>query len=213
MTAWDFPLYLDLAVVSLDDWDGAIRPFSQTSRSQFSAPISSTHRALRTELDALDALDRTLYVPVAANQFRRDGRPRSDAKLTGSALILTFDVDGQTHQYAADRFITWQENLRAIALTLEALRAVARYGLTEQRQQYTGFLAIEPAHTAHAFTAATAEEFVQTIARRSPGRGLVDLASVVRLAKRLTHPDQGGDPDEFQQVTNAETVLREAGRL
>lgn len=36
---------------------------------------------------------------------------------------------------------------------------------------------------------------------------------VLRKAKRLTHPDTGGDAAQFQRVTLAEAKLREAGLL
>jgi hypothetical protein len=40
--------------------------------------------------------------------------------------------------FATDAYEDWQHNVRAIALTLEALRAVDRYGTTGGRQ-YAGF--------------------------------------------------------------------------
>jgi hypothetical protein len=41
--------------------------------------------------------------------------------------------------YATDVCESWQHNVRSIALGLEALRAVDRYGITRRGQQYAGF--------------------------------------------------------------------------
>jgi hypothetical protein len=43
--------------------------------------------------------------------------------------------------YATDACVYWQHNVRSIALGLEALRAVDRYGITRKGEQYAGFRA------------------------------------------------------------------------
>lgn len=43
--------------------------------------------------------------------------------------------------YATDTCVYWQHNVRSIALGLEALRAVDRYGISKRGQQYAGFRA------------------------------------------------------------------------
>jgi hypothetical protein len=43
--------------------------------------------------------------------------------------------------YATDACELWQHNVRSIALGLEALRAVDRYGITRRGEQYAGFRA------------------------------------------------------------------------
>lgn len=43
--------------------------------------------------------------------------------------------------FATDACELWQHNVRSIALGLEALRAVDRYGITRRGQQYAGFRA------------------------------------------------------------------------
>ena len=43
--------------------------------------------------------------------------------------------------YATDCCMFWQHNLRSIALGLEALRAVDRYGISRRGEQYAGFRA------------------------------------------------------------------------
>lgn len=213
MSLSDLPAYLDMAIMPIARFSGAApRPFAQTVRSPFRAADASTFRLLQKELDHLVATDRALFVCVDETQFRRDGRPSKNAVITSPGVVLEFTSRGQTFAYVADRFSSQMENLRAIALTLEHLRAVDRYGLTGDRQQYTGFLAIEAAPSPSRFEdALDAKLFLA----RVTGIPYMDrpLRDLIRLAWRRTHPDTGGDTDTFQRVSLAESVLREAGEL
>lgn len=216
MSLSDLPAYLDLAIMPIARFSGAApRAFAQTVRSPFRAADASTFRLLQKELDHLDATDRALFVCVDETQFRRDGRPSKNAVTTSPGVVLEFTSRGQTFAYVADRFSSQMENLRAIALTLEHLRAVDRYGLTGDRQQYAGFLAIEAA-TVEPEGFATADDaytwlLVVTGSEGIPGRP--KAAMLLRKAQRIAHPDMGGDPYTFQRVALAESVLRKAGEL
>ena len=46
--------------------------------------------------------------------------------------------------YPCDKYSNWQANLRAIALSLEALRAEDRYGVTRRAEQYKGWAKLLP---------------------------------------------------------------------
>jgi hypothetical protein len=216
MSLLDLPQYLDVAVVSADHWHGELRPYSQTRQSQFKASATATHHLLRRELDELDATDRTLYVQVAAEQFRRDGRPRLNATVLGPGVVLTFVSDGRTYEYVGDSFSSQQENLRAIALTLENLRAVARYGCTGERQQYAGFLALESSAIAtEAFSSTAAAIEFLTGVTGGDGKGGTN-ARLVRLAKFRTHPDTSAgdrDPGDYNRVLAAESYLTKNGAI
>ncbi len=216
----DLPAYLDLAIVSVDEWAGdtsgaQLRPFQETVPSSFSAKPTSTHGVLRRELDHLKAEDRTLYVAIAAGHFRRDGRPRADAVVTAPGVVLSFLSGDRRYEYVADRLRTQHENLRAIALTLEHLRAVDRYGLTGNRQQYDGFAAIEAprASAPQGFSSvASVREWLLDLAGLEPSSGARN-ALLIRRAKRDTHPDHGGDTIAFQRVLDAEKYLKQNGAL
>lgn len=49
--------------------------------------------------------------------------------------------------------------------------------------------------------------------RRITGNSTTDLKKLVRHAKRATHPDLGGNADDFRLVTDAENLLRGARRI
>ena len=55
-------------------------------------------------------------------------------------MILTLETRSLgTLVYDTDEFPHWHDNLRGIALGLEALRKVERYGIAKRGQQYAGF--------------------------------------------------------------------------
>lgn len=107
----------------------------------------------------------------------------------------------------------WQANARAIALGLNALRAVDRYGITRTGEQYRGWAQIEAAPGP-----ITTIEAALVLARaagdgHTAERILADpqaLASAYRAAARNTHPDHGGDRTRFEQVTAARDTITQA---
>jgi hypothetical protein len=99
--------------------------------------------------------------------------------------------------------------LRAIGLALEALRAVDRYGVTRNNEQYKGWAQIEaPADTP------TAEAAARTVEKRSgiSHLGILKSPEIFRAAYRQAavrvHPDQpGGSHDLFVELSRAKEVL------
>jgi hypothetical protein len=103
----------------------------------------------------------------------------------------------------------WQHNVRAIAKTLEALRAVDRYGATETGQQYAGFKALPAgrAMPSSHMTRADAEELLWTVS--GLGRDHKWSAQARwKKARALAHPDRhDGDRTLWDQVEQAARVL------
>lgn len=203
-----------MKVQPIVEWPGVLA--KSRSTSNFSSTLSSTMDTLRRELRELRAKDVLMQIAIPREQFRLDGYPRSTAKPEHPGIILTLDSQHGPLSYPCDTFATWQENLRAIALALEALRKVDRYGVTKRGEQYRGFLAIEGA-TAMPSSWASADEARAFLAKLINDAGWTTAPGDTRLqlsqAKRLTHPDMGGDAETFQRVTLAEQYLKENGNL
>jgi hypothetical protein len=163
---------------------------------------------LERELHALGAQAVVLQVAMDETDFRIDGLPRATARAKHPGVILSFDTSGYPDgsalagrlEFATDIFSTWQENLRAIALGLEALRRVDRYGITRGDAQYAGFKAL-PRGDDGTMGLYTDEEARDFLSRRYGG----DL----RAALRATHPDSNpdADPDEYRKVIRAKELL------
>ncbi|WP_051137845.1 hypothetical protein [Leucobacter chironomi] len=198
------------------DWPGTLTP--ERRRAQFSATLTSTLRTLDREIWNLvdtraQQKSAELLIAIPAGAFRRDGRPYANARPEHPGVIFSLDSRHGHLSYPCDTFTAWQDNLRAIALALEALRKVDRYGVTRHGEQYRGFLEIEA--TAAPARFATVDDAVAFLASFSaaPRAAEAPPRVLLRLAQRRAHPDQGGDEAAFQRVSLAETKLREAGLL
>lgn len=215
-----------------------VRPISDRApfrgeyeNSSFTTGWSDTLEVLDRELWFLDAEHVVIEVDVAERGIRVDGQLRADAKAVSPAVRLAFDSRFGPLQYATDRFIRpswrrngmqqdWQHNLRAIALGLEALRKVDRYGITRRGEQYAGWKALPPAGgdaiaMPAAMTVDEAARVLVDLADGLPG----DVGNVVhqagvrrelyRRAAAATHPDRGGARTAWNRLQQARTVLEQ----
>jgi hypothetical protein len=129
--------------------------------------------------------------------------------------------EGQTVTMPCDRYRTWQGNVRALMLTLRALRAVDRYGATATGEQYRGWTALPGAGmTTPTLSTNQASELLVRWSNDNPSESLVaSLATKVRdniesarvafrVAMKRSHPDAqtGGNNQKF-------TLVQEAGRI
>jgi hypothetical protein len=216
----DYPSSLD--VRPLTTWPGKLTRPHHRQRSPFSAPLRSTLSILDRELFQLGAEHPVLEVAIEAGQFRLDGRPRSTARAEHPGVVLSLPMTSVgALRYATDLFVTWQDNLRAIALGLEALRKVDRYGITRRGEQYAGFKAL-PSGIAMPATSAvesmTIEEAARLLASACDtgydgpsllASGPTAWRGQYRSAAKTHHPDVGGSRAAWDQVEHAKRVLDE----
>lgn len=203
-------------------------PFKETSnrrsRWTFKAPWSNTIQLLASELDKLDAHVVVIQADFAESDIRLDGLPRSNAKVPNHpGVIVSFESKFGPLQYASDACNFWEHNVRSIALGLESLRAVDRYGITRTGEQYTGWKAlgsgIEMGSGNGAFhsaeeAAAFLREYGEVDGYDGPAVDIDDILAskeVVdgyykRAAKRL-HPDVGGEPELFKRLQEAKDII------
>lgn len=214
----------------LSGWDGPRTPSSdRRSRWTFKASWSNTLALLERELGHLDATDVVLEADFREQDLRLDGMPRSNARPpVDPAVRISFASKYGPLIYQADSCEQWQHNVRSIALGLEALRAVDRYGITRRAQQYSGWRQIgagpsaalvpEPPMDrpraasiliAAAYSDAAGYDAMHPLWEREllAGVGPHSVNVVTRRALRFTHPDAGGTSEAFDQVQRAITVL------
>ena len=171
--------------------------------SPFSASWSSTVELLADELRHLNAERVVIECGLGERDLRVDGMPRADARMTSDAVRISFDskwgpLRYETGEFAGNyyRGIGWQANVRAIALAMEALRKVDRYGVSKRGEQYRGWRAIAmTSHDDSFATAAHARAFLE------------QWDGDVKRAIRETHPDRGGDEDVFRKVIRARKLV------
>lgn len=209
----------------LTGWDGPRTPaHERRSRWTFKAPWSDTLALLERELRHLAARDVVLEADFREQDLRLDGLPRANARQPEDpAVKISFDSKHGPLVYAADSCEYWQHNVRSIALGLEALRAVDRYGITRRAEQYTGWRQIgsgpaivteAPLDRQRAAAVLLDAAFPGMETSPAPWRaadlldGTLDLRDVARRAQRRTHPDTGGSAEDFDEVQRAIAVLQ-----
>lgn len=104
---------------------------------RFRAGYDDTLRILEIEAYELDAEQIVVQVDVSRAELRLDGKLRQNVRPVFPGIRVSFESRYGPLTYATDRFDDWRDNLRAIALSLTALRAVDRYGVNKRGEQYT----------------------------------------------------------------------------
>ena len=75
--------------------------------------------------------------------LRTDGKPRRDRKEPSDpAVAFFFELDGEAHVLACDRWDSIADNVAAIAAHIEALRGQERWGVADMKQAFAGHVAL-----------------------------------------------------------------------
>jgi hypothetical protein len=189
--------------VQFRPFDGPPPP-AQRVYSPFDAAWVDTVDLLARELKHLGAKRIVCEIAdMTESDLRNDGLPRAQARL-GDQVRLSFDSTYGPLRYETGRFTQrgwnggpgWQANVRAIALGLESLRKVDRYGITKRGEQYTGWkqltVSTDPA------------DAIQTLEQAN---AVIAQWGGLTAALKATHPDRGGDVTEFRKVQRAREIL------
>lgn len=183
---------------------------------RFKASYRDTLGLLDRELLQLNAKNIVLECDVEERHIRLDGQLRSDAQPRSPGIVLSFDSKHGPLRYACDAFNRWQANLRAIALGLEALRKVERYGITKRGEQYTGWKQLGSGIALGPGGFASREDAARFIAEHawddsSYAEDVLTDGQCARdgylLAAKKLHPDAGGDPELFKRLQQARATL------
>lgn len=207
-------------------WPGRLRAPHERIRAPFKSSHTDTLRLLEREVRMIHGETPVVQIALEPHQFTRDGLPYSKATAKHPGVIVSFSkplrlADGKRVKvplsFPCDRFHTWETNLRAVALALEDLRRVDRYGVTQNAEQYTGFKALPgPVASMPTFNADEAARwvvnFVPAVYALTPSRVLSDpesWAKAYQMAARALHPDMNGGTvkPEWQQLQQAKELL------
>jgi hypothetical protein len=208
---------LNARFVPLETWPG--KPTPKRRESTFRASYLNTLDLLEEELSKLKAKEILIQAFFTRDQLRNDSWPKTAAQPRDVGVILSFDSPKGPLSFPCDTFNTFDCNLRAIALALQALRAVDRYGVTQGNEQYKGWARL-PAPADQPFrTKEEAAAFLVSQANPDMTDRAGFVASAVMshqpardgaykaAAKRL-HPDtNGGSHEMFVRLQAAMKML------
>lgn len=158
--------------------------WERRGRYTFRVGWEDTVNLLLDEIDRLDGSNVIIGAGLSQDDIRNDGLPRANARQPiHPGIEVSFNTRRGRLVYATDVCEFWQHNVRSIALGLESLRAVDRYGITRKGEQYAGFAQLAAGET--------------PVER---GQRLVEAAGSLKAAMIRHHPDHGGDASDLAAV-------------
>jgi hypothetical protein len=201
------------------------QPTEPRVNALFKSAMPRTLQRLAYELNSITALNPILVTTDHQHEkeIGIDGLPLKELRQPKNpGVILEFYalIEGKGSprvrmQYACDRYKHWQHNLHSIALTLESLRAVNRYGATAAGEQYAGFKQL-PAPAVSANAIVTVDDAAKALAGMpgvaSTARMILDSKDIFirdyRAAANKAHPDRGGTDEQWSRLDDANKLLR-----
>lgn len=205
----------DILWRSLDSWPSGRTPTTKRKSATFKAPYNKTLDGIERELTRIGAKDAIVEVDIAMRELRRTGEPlaRAAVRSTPGIVLRYTSKDGRAVTMPLDAFDEWHDNLRALYLTLVALRAVDRFGATSSGEQYRGWQALTSITTPSMSTAEAARKLVSFAGGKDSESAVLASAStcrdVLRAAMARTHPDKHmGDVRDFQLVSECKRIMQ-----
>lgn len=177
------------------------------------------HRSIWECVERVRAeLRRTGAITVVISSMlplRNDGLPRSDASQVpqgdpGVAVYWTRRVRGrlQPHAMPCDRWNKVADNLYAIALSIEALRGMERWGAVSLEQAFAGFAALPPGDGTEIIPRQPVVDWRTILGGTWPEE--LEPAEILGIAKArhrkliaIAHPDAGGSVAAAAELNDA----------
>jgi hypothetical protein len=207
---------IDLRFKPLKAWPKEQVPLGGV-RDHFKTGWPATLDKLEYELRRLYATHIQIEAGFGPGDLRNDGWPQGGRRPSHPGVILSFvSQEGQLH-FPCGNFARYEANIHAIALTLENLRAIDRYGVTLNHQQYAGFAQLAAPESARVMTVEEAAGIIVGIARpqNEMAPQLVSMVlhdktifnAYAREAAGMVHPDVAGDRERWDRLEIAKGIL------
>lgn len=150
---------------------------------------------LKEELRLMGAIEPIVSTSIP---LRKDGIPMAKPPVDGdSGAAVYFKIGKRPKCIAIDKYLTAEENIRAITLTIKAMRDIERHGSAEVLDRaFTGFNALP--QNAGGSGAAWWE-----VLEVAPFATEVEVERNWRRLVKLHHPDTGGDHAKMASINEA----------
>ena len=181
--------------------------WSRSQTQQISKFGRYTFEQMRTEvLRELKLLGATDAIISSNLRLRQDGYPYSGQRQPeDTGIAVYFKLEGQDQCIPCDKWHRVEDNMRAIAKTIEALRGIERWGAKEMvNAAFRGFKALPEATIVTPYQARAWYEVLEV----SQNAGIDVIRAAYRAKLKVVHPDVGGSSEEFMEL---EKAYRESG--
>ncbi|WP_046059981.1 J domain-containing protein [Paracidovorax citrulli] len=164
--------------------------------------IAEATGRLLAELERMGAAQRSIVLSTNL-VLRQDGLPRSGQAAPrdpGAAVYWDDPYNRQPRCMAIDRYTRVEQNIAALAATVEAMRAIERHGgAVVLERAFTGFSAL-PAP----IVAGMKRHWRDVLGFQPDARVTAQtLADRYRILASANHPDRGGDAERMADINRA----------
>lgn len=147
---------------------------------------------------------------ISTNQpVRNDGMPfAQERRIDDPGVAVYFTRNGRQLCIPCDRYLTVADNLRAVALSIEAIRGLERWGgMSMMDRAFTGFAQLPTANVPAKPRRPWREVF--GFAENFQATAEI-MEAMFRAESRRRHPDTGGTDEDFRELVQArEDALKE----
>lgn len=161
--------------------------------SQFKTTVQRARDGVMTEVIRLGGKSTIISSNVP---LRKDGMLYADQpNPSDSGVAVYFTFNGKQMVLACDRYYRLYENLRAIELSLEAMRGLARWGVSQMLERsFSGFALLE---------APKVEKPWQEVLQCSGNEPFDIIKLHYHHLAKVAHPDHGGSTDAMAELNRA----------
>jgi hypothetical protein len=179
-------------------WPSAWPRSEKPQRSNFKTPLAAARDELKSELRRLGATDIVISTNIIVNL---DGTYRSNQRVPDDrGVAVYFKLNGEDQCFPCDRWQYVEDNLHAVALSIQALRGLDRWGAKEMvNAAFRGFKALPASAIVTPFTAKPWHEVLEV----SPTASIETIKAAYRVMLQKHHPDHGGSEAAFHRVQKA----------
>jgi hypothetical protein len=139
--------------------------------------------------------------------LRRDGLPLAGQRQPeDTGVAVYFDHKKRQVCFACDRWIKIEDNMRAIALTIGAIRGIARWGTGDMMEAaFRGFTALPS-------PGQTGPRPWHEVLAVAPNTPIEAVQRAYQSLRSIHHPDKGGNASMFDAVQKAWEQAQQAQR-
>ena len=164
--------------------------------SRFKITLYKAFRALEDELRKLGAKNIIISTDVP---LRKDGAPYSNYRLDDNGVAVYFDLLGESNVLCCDKWKKVEENMYAIAKTVEAMRGIDRWGVSDMlKRMFIGFQALPE------FAGGLTSSWYDILGVPDTA-SKDDIKAAYREKAKILHPDnqETGDEEKFKELAKA----------
>lgn len=193
-------------------WHGR-QPEYQAKR--WKNPPHHTLAMLKEELERNEIDNALLETYHSRDDLKMNGMPKSGAVPSKPGVQLWFKINDTPICLSCNRFADWDENLKAVQMTLRSRRLERDYGCANMEEQYRGHAQL-PGGGGGPISGGSIDAQAKFIINQSK---LADITveallgdrekfnEICRAAAKHTHPDRGGSDELMSALNNAKQAI------